>query len=285
MGFNLNRGLTAVSTGGLSEAARLFDTGMTTQEQVPLETPEQRAARLKLAEFMNTGKFGNFTAGADIGIKPGDYNMTGLEKTGQSELQKLLSSGIPSQFSLGDKALADILNPNPNSISASFDPFKQQTERQIAESNTALKRGAGFAGNLYSTNTIKGLGDIQARGNETLTAELARLTNQALDRRLQATSLAYQSGTAQENIIQNRIGASQQYGGLQRDLSNAGTAEANAELLRRRNELLLPINTATNIAGTNANFGVPSVSVQNPNPLLDLLTAVISGGSKIAAAK
>lgn len=285
MGFNLKRLGTAVATGGLSEIARLLDSGSTTQSQVPLETPEQRAARLKLANFMNTGTFGDFTAGEDAGVKIGDYSMTGNEQLGQSELQKLLTSGMPDQFKLGNDALASILNPDPNYVQSQFDPFKAQVQRQIDTSTKDLKRSAAFAGNLYSTNTVQNLGDVQARGNETLTAQLASLTDAALNRRAAAIPLAYQAGQAQEGITQGRIASSQQYGGLSRTLANQETDARNAETLRRRNELLLPINAANSLAGTNANFGVPEVTVQNPNPMLDLLTAMISGGSKIIAAK
>jgi hypothetical protein len=277
-----------MSMGGLLGAVLkpiIGDPGSTTQAQVPLETPEQKAARLKLAEFMNTGKFGGFTAGADIGVKGPDTAMTGVEQSGQTALQKLLNGGIPDQFKMGDQALQGLLNPDPNAIQSQFDPFKAQVQRQIAQSNKDLTRTAGYAGNLYSTDTIQGLGDIQARGNETLTAQLAALTNDALNRRLQAIPLAYQSGNDQQNIQQNQIAASQTYGGLPRILSNTGTEAANAELIRRRNESLLPLQTAQTLAGTNANFGVPDVTVQNPNPMLDLLTAVVSGGSKVLAAK
>ncbi len=285
MGLNIGKTLGAVATGGLSLLPDVLNPGSTTQSQVPLETPEQKAARKKLLQFADTGIYNGYQAGADVGIRPGDYGMTGIEQTGQSQLQNLLKSGIPDQYKMGDAALRDLLNPDPNAIQAQFDPFKAQVQRQITDSNTALKRGAGFAGNLYSTNTIRNLGDIQNRGNETLTAQLASLTNDALNRRLQAIPLAYQSGTAQENLNQGRIAASQQFGGLSRTLGNASTDAANAELLRRRAELLQPINAASTVSGQNANFGVPSVTVQNPNPMLDLLTAVISGGSKIAAAR
>jgi hypothetical protein len=257
----------------------------TSQSQEVMETPEQRAARQKLAQFMNTGQFGSFKAGEDIGLGYGDFNTTGIEDQGTSELQKLLSSGIPEQYQIGDAALKDLLNPDPNFIQSQFDPFKAQVDRQIKDSNTALKRNAGFAGNLYSTNTVKGLGDIQARGNETLTAQLASLTNDALNRRLQAIPLAYQSGTAQENINQGRISSAFNYGGLERTLNDARIKSADAEKLRKRNELLIPLNTAQSLASTNAQFGVPEVTVQNPNPYMDLLQSVISGGSKIMAAK
>jgi hypothetical protein len=283
--MSIGRGLTAVATGGLSELPGLLDSGSTSQSQVALLTPEQKAAQARLAQFMNTGKFGDFEAGADAGVKIGDYGMTGLENTGMSELQKLLSSGIPDQFRLGNDALAGILNSDPTNVSAMFDPFKQQVQRQVRDSNTALKRNAGFAGNLYSTNTIRGLGDIEARGNETLTSQLANLTNEAFNRRMQAIPLAYQAGQSQEDLVQGRINSAFNYGSLPRSLSLARTGAENSELLRRRNEMLLPLDAAKTLATNNSQFGVPNVEVQNPNPMLDLLTAVIGAGGQALGAR
>lgn len=282
MGFDVGRVVKGISSGGLSELPGLFNSGQTTQNQVPLETPEQAAARKKLLDFANTGTFGAYTAGADIGIKPGDYGMTGLETQGQTALQQLLNGGIPSQFKLGDNALADLLNPN---IQAQFQPFVDQTNRQTRTDVNAARANAGYTGSLYGTSAIKTLGDVQSRANETLTSKLASLTNDALNRRLQAIPLAYQSGQAQQNILNNNISSAYQYGALPRTLNNASIDSSNAELLRRRNELLQPINAAGTVAGQNSNFGVPQVTTQNPNPMLDLLTAIIGGGSKILAAK
>lgn len=253
--------------------------------QVPLLTPEQQAAQQQLAQFMKTGKYGDFTAGGDAGVQMGNWNMTDIEKSGQTELQRLLSSGIPAQFQMGNDALAQFLNTDPNNVSAMFDPFKQQTERQIRDSNTNLKREAGFAGNLYSTNTIRGLGDIQVRGNETLTAQLASLTNEAYNRKLQAVPLAYQAGQAQEDISQGRIAAANQFGGLERALQNAGIEQSNAEILRRRNESLMPLGTAETLAGSSAAYGVPTVETQSQNPMMDLLSAIIGAGGQYLGAK
>lgn len=236
--------------------------------QVPLETPEQRAARQKLMGFAETGQFGNFQAGAEVPLNYGDYNATGIEQQGLSSLQSLLQSGMPQQFQMGDNALRGLLETDPAAIQAQFDPFKAQVQRQITDSNTALKRNAGFAGNLYSTDTIRNMGDIEARGNETLTSQLANLTNEALNRRLSAIPLAYQSGQAQEGIQQGRIASSQQYGGLTRQLNDASIKARDAEILRRRQELQLPIQAAQTVAGGPPQFGVPEVE---SSPFQDLL--------------
>lgn len=257
--------------GGTLGAAVIGGLGKKKQAQVPLETAEQRAARQKLMGFANTGTFGDFTAGAEVPLGYGDYNMTGIESQGQSSLQDLLNQGLPSQYAAGDAALADYLKTDPTDIAAQYDPFKAQVQRQMKESDRALKRNAGFAGNLYSTDTIRGLGDIQARGNETLTSEMARLTDSALNRRLQAIPLAYQSGEAQQAAKLNQIQASQQYGGLTRQLNDASIKARDAELLRRRQELQLPIDAAKTVAGQTANYGVPSI---NTSPYGDLLGLV-----------
>lgn len=251
--------------------------GKKKQEQVPLETAEQRAARQKLMGFADTGKFGSFTAGEEVPVGYGDYNMTGIEGQGQSALQDLLNQGLPSKYAAGDAALADFLKTDPTDVSAQYDPFKTQVQRQIKESDRALKRNAGFAGNLYSTDTIRSLGDIQARGNETLTSQLASLTDSALNRRLQAIPLAYQSAAGQQEAKLNQINASQQYGSLTRQLNDASIKARDAELLRRRQELQLPIQSAQTVAGQTANYGVPSVQTSPYGDLLGLVGQI--GGS------
>jgi hypothetical protein len=242
-----------------------------TQQQVPLETPEQAEARRALLDFSKTGRFGDFSAGAELGLGYGDFAPTGIEKTGLSSLQNLLGSGIPSQFRLGDEALQDLLATGPEAIEAQFSPFKTLVDRSTQESTDAFKRASAYGGNLYSTAAMRGLGDIQTRSNETLTAELARLTNESLNRRLQAIPLAYQSGAAQEAIGMGRIGASQQYGGRTRQLNDASIKARDAELLRRRQELQLPIQAAQTVAGSNVPFGVPEVTTTQPSPFQGVL--------------
>lgn len=287
MGFSLGKVATAINPTNVLSTGLFsgLQPNQTTQNQVPLETPEQRAARIKLSEFVNTGKFGNFTAGEDQNLGFGDYNTTGTEQQGMSELQRLISSSLPSQYALGDNALKDILNPDPNAISAQFDPFRAEVERSTRNATNAAKASSGYLGNLYSTDAIKRIGDVQARGNESLTSKLAELTNSALDRRLRAVPLAYESGQQQENIAQNRIGSAFQYGGLTRQLNDAKIKARDAEILRRRQELQLPIDAARSVAGTNANFGVPSVTTQTPSALMDLLQLLVKGGSAFAGAR
>jgi len=253
------------ATGGLYNVGK----ELLKKKTMQTEPPEVTQARQALAEYSKTGKWGDFQAGAAVPLGYGDYNTTAIEDQGLSSLQNLLQSGIPDQYRMGDQAIQNILNQGPQDVAAQFDPFKAQVSRQTRDATNAAKRNSSFMGNLYSTNTIKSLGDVQARGNETLTSELARLTDQALQRdtqaKLQAIPLAFQSGSAQENIAQNRIGSAMQYGGLTRQLNDASIKARDAELLRRRQELQLPIQAATSVA--NGNYSMP---VQY-NPYQELL--------------
>ena len=288
LGDTLKRVATGISTGGLSEVARYMKGGLydkVTQDQVPLETPEQRAARIKLMEFANTGQFGDFKAGEQVPLGYGDYDVTGIEDRGLSSLQALLQSGDPAMFDAGDSAIRDLLNTSQEGLEAQFNPFNTILDRSIRDSGDAFKRSAGFQGNLYSTATNRNLSDLQARGNESRAGELARLTNSALDRKLSATGMAYEAGKARENTALNRVQASQVYGGLTRRLNDEKIKARDAELIRRRQELGMPIQAAQTVAGQNANFGVPSVTTNQPTELMELLKLLVGGGAMFAGAR
>lgn len=270
------------STGGLSELARLGKGGE--QAQVPLLTPEQKAAMAKLSQFSETGQFGDFKAGADVGVGVGqDFRASGLEEQGLSELQSLLRGGIPEQYKLSDDAIKSFMDTSSQNLDAQFQPFKDMVARQMRESDASVRRNAGFAGSLYSTDTIRNLGDVRARGNESMTAEMARLTDRALDRKMSAIPLALQSAESKQATTLGRVGASQTYGSLIRSLNNAQIAARDAEILRRRQELQQPIDAAKTVLGANANYGVEKV--QAASPYADLLGLVGTiGGAAIGGA-
>lgn len=254
-----------------------FGSGGGSVTQGPLRTKEQRDAQRLLLGFAETGKFGDFKAGADLGLGIGDYRMTDLEGEGLSGLQALLRSGIPDNYRLSDAALRDLMDTSEAGLDKQFAPFKALTERAMRDADTAVRRGAGFAGNLYSTDTIRKLGDVTARGQESMMAELARLSNSALDRKLSAVPLAMQSARDQEGLALGRVDASQTYGSLARRLNDANIKARDAEILRRREELKLPIQTATALGGMNANFGVESVPKPSPYQELLGLAAQVGG--------
>lgn len=253
------------ATGGLYNPVTA---GILGKKNTISEPPAISSMRNLLAQFAQTGQFGGFTAGAEVPLGYGDFNATAPEQQGLSSLQSLLSSGIPDQFKMGDQALQDLLQTSPGAIEKQFQPFNAITDRNTQDALTAQKRAAAFGGNLYSSKNIQALGNIGAKANETKTAQLAQLTTDYQNRKLSAIPLAYQSGNAQEGIQLGRIGASQQYGDLTRSLNDQSIKARDAELLRRRQELQLPIQAAGTVLGSN---WTPPVSV---SPYADLLGLV-----------
>jgi hypothetical protein len=256
----------AVGIGGATIGSSLISTYG--KKKTADEPKEIKAARNLLLDYARTGQYGGFKAGEEVPLGYGDFNVTPVEQQGMSSLQGLLSSGIPQQYQMGDDALRAYLATDPTDVSAQFEPFKAKAMREIADSEKAAKRSSSFAGNLYSTDTIKKLGDVQTRGNETLLQQLAGLTDSALNRRLQAIPLAYQSGAQQENLLQNRIASAYQFGGLTRQLNDQSIKARDAELLRRRTELQMPIQAAQSV------LGGPSQIPVTQSPYQDLLKMI-----------
>lgn len=247
----------------IAAAAAPTIAGMFGKKKTIEEPKEIQAARNLLLDFARTGKFGGFTAGENVPLGYGDFSPTDIENTGLSSLQHLLQNGIPDQYRMGDDALKGFLDTDPTAVQAQFDPFKRQVEKDTQDQESAAKRSAAFAGNLYSTDTIQNLGDIRSNANDTLTSKLAELTDSALNRRLSAIPLAYQAGEGRQNLALQQIGASQTYGGLARNLNDQSIKARDAEILRRRQELQLPIGAAGTVLNGPSQIPISSSPYQD----------------------
>lgn len=267
----------ALITGGAGLLGGLGGTQTATAGNIALETPEQKAARQKLLGFAETGVFGEFEAGAEVPLEFGQFDPTGAEATGLTKLDELLAADLPEEFQLGREALRDVLETDPAKIEAQFDPFKARARREIKEAEDALKRGAGFASNLFSSDTISKLGDVQTRGAEVLTSELARLVNEQANRRAAAIPTAFLAGEARQAQEFAEIEASQRFGSLTRLLNTQAKQLRDAEVLRRRGELLLPIEAAKAVAGAPTFGAAPQTVTRSPFQDLLNLTGQIGG--------
>ncbi len=163
--------------------------------------------------------------------------------------------------------------------SGQFAPFKARVERELTDRADAFKRTASFAGNLFSSDTIQNLGDVQSRGQDVLTEQLANLANRSLDRKVSAAGTATGVSGLIEQIQQGRIASAIGFGGVERNLQNQGIAAQRGEILRRRDEELSRINAATGVLSSSPQFGVRSLNIPQPSPfqgVLDL-TARLGG--------
>lgn len=284
MGFGLDDALD-VAAPGVGLVKRALDTEYDTVSQGPLETPQQRAARELLMRYATEGKIGGITAGEDLGMPLGDFNMARTEKTGLAQLDQLLASGNPEMYGVANAGIRDLMDTSVEGIDRMFSPYKALAEREQRTAQDAAKRSAGFAGNLYSTDTIRKLGDVSARTAESNMARLSDLTNQALNRKASAIGLAQTSGSLEEQTKRNRISDAMTLGTRERDLNNARIQADYQERLRRRQEVMGQLDAASSVSGAPVQFGVENMQVAKPNPYMDFLSLIVNAGSRVAAAK
>lgn len=244
----------------------------TTISQVPLETPEQQAARKMLLDFSQTGKFGSYTAGTPYGGSYGDFSMSGLERSGSGALSGYLSSAAPL-FSKATSTLSDLFsgNWNPNDPNSGFAPFKDAVLRAQKSDIGNIKAGSAFNHNLYSTATSKAIAQTGVQTGNALQGKLAEMFQQYLDRKYSAIPQAV-------NLATGAADQAFQYGGLERGLNTASDQAALSEWLRQRQDALMPLNSAATVAGQNTQFGVPSVTYPGSNPFSAVAGSATNAG-------
>jgi len=229
----------------------------------------------KLREFGISGKLGDYTAGADYGGPLGNYDKSAAESQGQSLLMNLLQSGRPEMFDAATGELKNLLTTStydPYNEKGLFKGFAESVDRSTRESTDALKRAASFGGNLFSKDTAVRLGNLQEQGLQQKSNKLAELYDTFAQRRLSAVPLALQAGQAQESLDQGRIGASFQYGGLDRSLADAKAKAGYADFLRKQGEKQAQIGALQSVAG-----GYPG-QTYSPSPYESVLQMLATVG-------
>jgi hypothetical protein len=247
-----------------------------TVTQQPMLTEDQKKALAGLTQFGTTGSYGGYTAGTPYTGKLGDYSMSPLETAGQSKLTELLGSGSPEMLNAANTELKNLLTGNtydPYSETSIFPTFKKKVLRETEEATDALKRSGAYTGGLYSTDILKNMGTLRERGQEQLSSKMAELFNQYQQNKINAIPQALNAATTGENIAQNRIAASQQYGQLQRMIADTEATRQYDEWKRQRGELSQPLQTLSTVAGMNVPWGTESMTIPGQsgwNAILDL---------------
>lgn len=248
-----------------------------TVEQGPMYTPEQQEALKRMLGFAMTGTHGKYTAGEGYKGPLGSYEMTDLEKSGQSALADLMGKTIGTQgfgTGMGFEQLGKLFSGekfDPYSEKGVYSGFKKQTQRELQEAQDRLHRGMAVTGDLYSTATAKESGLLQERGQDILTNKLAELYQDysnkqigAIPWALSAEQAAKEGGMREqalgEDIAMGRIGASQQYGATQRLLEDARLKGLYSEWSRAHEESKEPLRALESIYGSSPNWGSKSMT-------------------------
>lgn len=252
-----------------------------TVNQIPLEPQGVTDARGGLLSFAQGGNYGGYKAGQAYTNPFGDYNMTDIEGAGQSKLLAMLQGGLPDIFNTGVNELNSLFTTNeydPFAENGLYKGFRENLDLETNDQVDALKRDAAFGKSLYSTDTIKRIGDLHESANRAKTGKMAELYDTFVGRRLNAIPQAIAAGQTQEGLDMNRIGASQTYGSLQRTLNDAGFKAAYADFLRRQTEKGGQIGALQSVVGSPPNYGVPSVSIPQDGSFDKVLAALGSIG-------
>lgn len=246
--------------------------GSQSVNQQPMMTEEQKRAMKLLQGVADTGQYNGMTFGEQYGGSLGNYDMTGLERMGQSNLAKLMQAGTGQNkmTESGQNVMHQLLTTdmyNPMSGGA-YDAYKKQARMALQDDMDALNRSLGSSGNLYSTARIGENRRLVEGSNAALQSKLGDMWQNYTNQKLGMAPTAYNAGMQGiqqgENIAMNRIGASQQYGGLSRNLTNARETAAYNEWVRARAEKSQPLQYAGQVMGANANFQPTSYPTTSP---------------------
>jgi len=269
--------LAMIASAGLSGYFGSKRQGGQTVSQGPMYTPEQQEAMQLLLGFGKRGRYRGYTAGESYGGPLGAYDMTDIERGGQDRLMDLLKSpiGDVEYGTMGMDQLKKLFEGDkfdPYSEKGLYKGYKKQALREGKEAQDRLKRGMAVTGDLYSTATGKESGLLEERTSENLQNTLAELYDRYAGRQYGAIPWALQGEQAKaqfglqergqrEGMEMGRIGASQQYGGLQRMLEDLKAKDMYAEWVRSREESKDPLKVLQGLAGQNTPFGATDVTV------------------------
>jgi hypothetical protein len=258
--------------------------GSTDVSQIPLMDPAQAEARSGLLSFAKSGSYGGYTAGTPYTGSLGDFGVSALEQGGLNRIGANANAGPGENYTMGADVLKELLTTdkyNPLNNEGVYSGLSGTIDRATREASDALKRNAGYGGSLYSTSTIRNLGQVAARGAETKANTLANMYQQYVGQKLGGVNTALSYDQQQQASKQQQLQNEMTYGGLPRTLNTAKDQADYAEFQRQQQEKQGQVTALTNLAGSNVPFGVPNVSIPNANPWLDVMNLLAGFGGKV----
>lgn len=256
--------------------------------QQPMMPGFQMETGQLLADYLKKN-LGNYTPGESYG---GDLTSesTPFEQFGLGTLSDYLRAPATGDaFAAGKKNLMDTLggkytNPNENPFIQALTGLSKQN---LNDATNDVRGRAGARGKYFSTAAMKQEGDLQERTQNYLNTIIGQIQEQERGRQFSAIPEAMrydEYGTATAPLKQ--VAASQTFGSLERLIDEGNMERMYEDFTRQRDELSQLPGQAQNLYGTNVNYGVPSVTKNQPNQLLDMLSklnwgALGKGGGQI----
>lgn len=274
-GALLGGGLPGGIIGGL---AGLFSKKGKGAQLTDQRTEEQKQAAAILQQLAMTGSGGGINLGEAFTGSLGNFDITGLEQQGLSDLSGLFGQGQNQDLASARSTFQNLADTkfDPSDPSSGFASFSRALQKSGGQAQDRLNQQAAITGGVFGSGRGRDTASLQADIVNQEGSFLADLFQRGRSQQLAgAQGLAGIAGQEQQQTLQ-RIQASQQFGALQRNLKNQ-EAQANfSEFQRQRSEELSRIGLLTQEANRNPLLGVSSIP-GSPSPFSSLISSVLGG--------
>lgn len=238
-----------------------------TIEQTPLMTDAQKNAETDLLKFyqkyLPMYEPGKEYSGLSTMMTP-----TSQETQGLNRLTKYLDQGDNESLGLASGVVNKTLSGGYDPYSSTYyDSMKRQIKEEQGKSLAEAKRSAAKYGYRSSSSENKALADVHTKTSNRLSDLIAQIAENERTRQLSAVPYGLQVASAYDQSALNKIGASQQYGGLSRLMQNVGYQD----FLRKQQEYTAPLSVAQGLYNKNVPYGVKSFTYEDPSLLSQLI--------------
>ena len=246
-------------------------------------TPEQKQAMQLLQQFGATGTLGDFQAGQGADLSSYDFNLSNMERTGGSALEKLMASG--TGLDPARQAYEGILGQtfNPDDPSNEFASFNRQLTKQTKSADDVLNRESAITGGRFGTGIQKQKQELASNQSDIAGSKLAELYSQLQDRKIQAAQGLTGLSATEQAMNQDKIQAAYTYGAKERDLKNQKAQLAYDDWTRSRDERMSSINSMSTVLskGTTPVWGGTTQQYSTPTGFQSFMNGMngSSGGA------
>lgn len=143
---------------------------------------------------------------------------------------------------------------------AYYQAYRTAMEREIRQAKDRLAATTSARDKYFGGGRIKGEAQIEEGGLNQLALVLGELFEKERERRLQTVPEAMRMTAYEEMAPLGRVEASQTYGGLPRELEQAGLGREYGEWVRALQDLDIPLDVALSLAKYQPEYFYPSYS-------------------------
>jgi len=275
------------TTGASLIGGALMGGGGSQTTSSPALTEEQKQILSMLGNYGKTGYLGD--QNMEYQGTLGNYSKSGMEGAAQNKLLGYVTGAQPqigSSFGVGQSALNKLIAGDyydPLNDGGAYKGYKESVMRELGESKARAKRDAAVGGNLYSTNTVNKIGDLEAQAVNNMTNKTADLYQNYVNQRVNAIPQAMSYGLQEGQFNQNNqrlgidaAGAAMSAGALDRALADQKAKDAYNNFLQNRQSRLGALGTALGTKATDNVISTPSTS-----PWSSLFNTGLSMGTNI----